>query len=105
VNLRKDHCRNLHSRTTRELVTTDGGRGAFVAPSPPLRAGTSRLLPANRTPARNAPRKSNQESHAGGPGHGAPPASASYELFKTTLGNGYLGSRIDEERSEMRYLV
>ncbi|CAN6803558.1 unnamed protein product, partial [Brassica oleracea] len=24
---------------------------------------------------------------------------------KTTLGNGYLGSRIDEERSEMRYLV
>lgn len=23
----------------------------------------------------------------------------------TTLGNGYLGSRIDEERSEMRYLV
>lgn len=24
---------------------------------------------------------------------------------RTTLGNGYLGSRIDEERSEMRYLV
>ena len=24
---------------------------------------------------------------------------------QTTLGNGYLGSRIDEERSEMRYLV
>lgn len=23
----------------------------------------------------------------------------------TTLGNGYLGSRIDEERSEMRYMV
>jgi trehalose/maltose hydrolase-like predicted phosphorylase len=23
----------------------------------------------------------------------------------TTLGNGYLGSRIDEERSKMRYLV
>ncbi|CAN7092681.1 unnamed protein product, partial [Brassica rapa subsp. narinosa] len=23
---------------------------------------------------------------------------------KTTLGNGYLGSRIDEERSKMRYL-
>jgi len=22
-----------------------------------------------------------------------------------TLGNGYLGSRIDEERSEMRYVV
>ena len=26
-------------------------------------------------------------------------------LFTTTLGNGYLGSRIDEERSKMRYLV
>ncbi|KAJ0043565.1 hypothetical protein Pint_17108 [Pistacia integerrima] len=26
-------------------------------------------------------------------------------LSITTLGNGYLGSRIDEERSEMRYLV
>lgn len=25
--------------------------------------------------------------------------------YITTLGNGYLGSRIDEERSEMRYLV
>lgn len=25
--------------------------------------------------------------------------------FQMTLGNGYLGSRIDEERSEMRYLV
>jgi len=24
---------------------------------------------------------------------------------ETTLGNGYLGSRYDEERSEMRYLV
>ena len=26
-------------------------------------------------------------------------------LHIMTLGNGYLGSRIDEERSEMRYLV
>ncbi len=26
-------------------------------------------------------------------------------LTKMTLDNGYLGSRIDEERSEMRYLV
>ena len=24
---------------------------------------------------------------------------------KTTLNNGYLGSQIDEERSEMRYVV
>ena len=30
---------------------------------------------------------------------------ASDGLKKMTLGNGYLGSRIDEERSEIRYLV
>lgn len=30
---------------------------------------------------------------------------ASFLRNRTTLGNGYLGSRIDEERSEMRYLV
>ena len=40
---------------------------------------------------------------ADGPGR-PPPASRSYKI-DTTLGNGYLGSRIDEERSEMRYLV
>ena len=33
-----------------------------------------------------------------------PPVLQCY-LIHTTLGNGYLGSRIDEERSEMRYLV
>jgi hypothetical protein len=27
------------------------------------------------------------------------------KLREMTLGNGYLGSRYDEERSEMRYLV
>lgn len=32
-------------------------------------------------------------------------ASRPTDESKTTLGNGYLGSRIDEERSEMRYLV
>ena len=31
--------------------------------------------------------------------------SAGRQLTKTTLNNGYLGSRIDEERSEMRYVV
>jgi trehalose/maltose hydrolase-like predicted phosphorylase len=28
-----------------------------------------------------------------------------YLIILKTLGNGYLGSRIDEERSKMRYLV
>jgi hypothetical protein len=31
--------------------------------------------------------------------------SSDDSLINTTLGNGYLGSRIDEERSKMRYLV
>ena len=34
-----------------------------------------------------------------------PPPVLQCYLIHTTLGNGYLGSRIDEERSEMRYLV
>lgn len=42
-----------------------------------------------------------------GPGHGVPIGRALdfSRVHRTTLGNGYLGSRIDEERSEMRYLV
>ena len=102
MNLRKDHYRNLHSRTTRKLVTTDGGRGALIAPLPPCKRGH---LPTNRTLARNAPTKSNRESHTRGPSHGVPTASGLYELLKMTLGNGYLGFSIDEEHSEMRYLV
>lgn len=39
------------------------------------------------------------------PGHGALSAAIHHIITITTLGNGYLGSRIDEERSEMRYLV
>ena len=31
--------------------------------------------------------------------------SKNYEKHKTTLSNGYLGSRNDEERSEMRYVM
>lgn len=31
--------------------------------------------------------------------------NAKNPITQTTLGNGYLGSCIDEERSEMRYLV
>lgn len=34
-----------------------------------------------------------------------PPHALQCYKIHMTLGNGYLGSRIDEERSEMRYLV
>ena len=33
------------------------------------------------------------------------PALPTANKQMTTLNNGYLGSRIDEERSEMRYVV
>jgi len=36
---------------------------------------------------------------------GAPRGACCFTQPKTTLNNGYLGSRNDEERSEMRYVV
>ena len=39
------------------------------------------------------------------PGNGVRAVGDILPRYITTLGNGYLGSRIDEERSEMRYLV
>ena len=100
-------------QTTRERVLTktvrasrgkgcrEGGtRAPCLAPPP-----SERARPNKQTPAQVAPRNSNEfarplprpRSAGGG-------AFLSY-YFTTTLGNGYLGSRIDEERSEMRYLV
>lgn len=37
--------------------------------------------------------------------HAGRTSSSDHMLINMTLGNGYLGSRIDEERSKMRYLV
>lgn len=59
-----------------------------------------------RTPARKAPRNSNKESEAPlAPGTVRGRDAKRSPIIITTLGNGYLGSRIDEERSELRYLV
>ena len=58
----------------------------------------------NKTPAQVVPRNSNKFARPR-PGLGVWGWSILVVLFTTTLGNGYLGSRIDEERSEMRYLV
>ena len=115
MNLRKDHCRNLPSRTTREPVDiTGGGRGdAPAAGAPPSRPtprgeGLVPLLAGETTNPRRGLRQGNlTREHA-------PAAPETVRrgvrrllshVSKTTLGNGYLGSRIDEERSEMRYLV
>lgn len=79
---------------------------------PPLRESPSRprrvltcALGDEQTPAWKAPRNTKLRACLSRPVRGARGrACASFET-KTTLGNGYLGSRIDEERSEMRYLV
>ncbi|KAJ1416891.1 hypothetical protein SESBI_17054 [Sesbania bispinosa] len=60
------------------------------------------------TPALNAPRNYNSQAVAVDPEtvlvQGISQLNTSL-LNTMTLGNGYLGSCIDEERSEMRYLV
>lgn len=63
MNLRKDHCRDLPSRKTREHVTTpEGGEGREHAPDPPRRVRVAPPLApgTKRTPARNASRKDNE---------------------------------------------
>lgn len=66
------------------------GKGGAAKKNPrrPGRQGTPVLPP--------APRSGRPAFRSQGSG---------YTLIDTTLGNGYLGSRIDEERSKMRYLV
>ena len=64
------------------------------------------LLEFNKTPARHVPRKTINEKDLTcyAPFVVCILSVSSFES-QTTLGNGYLGSRIDEERSKMRYLV
>lgn len=45
MNLRKDHCRNLPSRTTREHVSTLGGGGSFDSPPSSRKAKALRVAP------------------------------------------------------------
>jgi hypothetical protein len=71
--------------------------------------------PAGFRPRANNPGAGRRQGTPNGPQGAAPPsagrapgaarAEKTVVLTETTLGNGYLGSRIDEERSEMRYLV
>lgn len=97
MNLRKDHCRDPDQNRPRTRHPCRRAR-------PPPR-------PAPRPPGRNRTHGADGvKEHIDTP---APPgrpwpvggAARYHELIHTTLGNGYLGSRIDEERSEMRYLV
>lgn len=127
MNLRKDHCRNLLERLTVGHVHLDRGRmGALAVPVHlqfGARAAREALPHCGELTPHPCSSRSNDQTNSGvrsakengqtarvpdGPGDGVPLGRAqdfNRVLHQTTLGNGYLGSRIDEERSEMRYLV
>ncbi|GLT32086.1 hypothetical protein SLA2020_067760 [Shorea laevis] len=81
------------------------GRGPGVPSLPEPRGRAARDSSSTHAPS-NEPRRGPCQGKPTGrlvPAHaGCVPLAT---LTKTTLGNGYLGSRIDEEHSEMRYLV
>jgi hypothetical protein len=104
VNLRKDHCRDPDQNRPRtrhpacrrqhrlslgqvldNLLSSEWGLGVKEPTTPKASRNT---VPSSGTRTACWP----------------PPVLQCY-LIDMTLGNGYLGSRIDEERSEMRYLV
>lgn len=101
MNLRKDHCRNLHNEDDRERVNDTRRRMPSLAATMPHPSGAG----TRPTPARWAPRKTGTSLAAALDYYDSRLLPETTEFIQTTLGNGYLGSRIDEERSEMRYLV
>ena len=105
MNLRKDHCRCLSKNKTVAHVTERCRGGARCLPGPTgffphaLRGASV----AGRNTARDDAKEHEKAEAPASRSATAPGAEANEK--NTTLGNGYLGSRIDEERSEMRYVV
>jgi hypothetical protein len=121
VNLRKDHCRYLSKteRPANQLSSLPVGRFLSrsrvrrilgfacvsereISPGPVVRVADGYH--------NNTARKVSRNMQPNGQRSPFPETVRARMLCcdlksKTTLGNGYLGSRIDEERSEMRYLV
>ncbi|WZZ15398.1 LOW QUALITY PROTEIN: hypothetical protein YC2023_108487 [Brassica napus] len=116
VNLQKDHCRTLEiERPENDETSLSAGfllclpiPWLCVHPCPRLQFWLDRTHSFRISP--NPSTKSVKENAT------KQPAFANLETVfvrkqccnvksKTTLGNGYLGSRIDEEHSKMRYLV
>ena len=120
MNLRKDHCRYLPEADREHVLNGSRGRGAGLLV--PLRVlGDPPPAPSRRragltNPGAECAKENRNEAPSLRPSPvrgmlrtGGTDARQSItrvsESIKTTLGNGYLGSRIDEERSKMRYLV
>ncbi len=112
VNLRKDHCID-QTQTANQRIPAGGPTRAACAPVPDRRPGSrgpvrsgglGRPLPftgKGRTRSAKPPIKSTTRNIL----KILTAALCGRRQPKTTLNNGYLGSRIDEERSEMRYVV
>ncbi|EIE19811.1 hypothetical protein COCSUDRAFT_19213 [Coccomyxa subellipsoidea C-169] len=112
VNLRKDHCID-QTQTANQRIPAGGPARAACAPVPDRRPGSrgpvrsgglGRPLPftgKDRTRSAKPPIKSTTRNIL----KILTAALCGRRQPKTTLNNGYLGSRIDEERSEMRYVV
>ena len=114
MNLRKDHCINrIHSgnQPSPSAARRPSGRPALGRRSPGWGPSGPQLGPAGASPLPvglasvihiqlNTPQTSTSSEATVAAGSAACPLKP-----KTTLNNGYLGSRIDEERSEMRYVV
>ncbi|WZY70721.1 hypothetical protein YC2023_002961 [Brassica napus] len=107
VNLRKDHCRTLETeRPENDETSLSVGRFLTVPADSVFwldRTHSFRISP-------NPGTKSVKENATKQPAFANPETvfvrkQCCNVKSKTTLGNGYLGSRIDEERSEMRYLA
>ncbi|WZY99268.1 hypothetical protein YC2023_071597 [Brassica napus] len=93
VNLRKDHCRTLETeRPENDETSLSVGRFGWIVR---IASGGTKSVKENAT---KQPAFANPETVF-------VRKQCCNVKSKTTLGNGYLGSRIDEERSEMRYLV
>lgn len=87
-------------------LSSPNGRGNLVPPVWPqtIRSDRGNLV-RKPNPGAECAKELKPKSVAGRLGHDVRAGVDVLYLSKTTLGNGYLGSRIDEERSEMRYLV
>jgi hypothetical protein len=87
-------------------LSSPNGRGNPVPPVWPqtIRSDRGNLV-RKPNPGAECAKELKPKSVAGRLGHDVRAGVDVLYLSKTTLGNGYLGSRIDEERSEMRYLV
>ncbi|WZZ14973.1 hypothetical protein YC2023_108062 [Brassica napus] len=107
VNLRKDRCRTLETERPENDETSFSVGRFLTVPADSVfwldRTHSFRISP-------NPGTKSVKENATKQPAFANPETvfvrkQCCNVKSKTTLGNGYLSSRIDEERSEMRYLV